>query len=125
MTNAIFVQSEWLIFFPATIIGVCLASLIFLGVERKLITGGALFSFIVRDLLWIAVAVRRILIIDQSDALIVVLEFIIVCFLAYSTLQAYSEKRRRITVGKVNQSKENELEKMYHQHSGELRREEA
>jgi len=113
VTTPIFIQAEWLIFFPAVIIGMCVASIIFLWVERRVITNGVWFSFIVRDLLWIAVAVRRIAIIDQSDVPIVILEFMIVCFLAYSTLKTFYEKRSRIAIGRANQQQEARLEEAY------------
>lgn len=121
MTDAIFVQAEWLVFFPAVIIGMCVASLVFLWIERKIITNGIWFSFIMRDLLWIAIAVRRILILDQSDAVIVILEFVVVCFLAYSTLKTFYDKRNRIVIGRINQRRESELEEAYYR----PRREEA
>lgn len=112
VTDAIFIQAAWMAIFPAMIIGLSVGSLVFLSVEWRYISRGSLISFVARDVLWILVAIRRFLILDQSDVVIVLLEFIICIFFFYSTLESYYQARRRNVLQAPYRRREQELESM-------------
>jgi purine-cytosine permease-like protein len=117
MNEAIFVQSGWLVIFPAMVIGLSLGGLFFVIVERSFIPLPALISFMVRYVLWLVIGLRRIHIIDQSDVIIVVLEFVIMCFLVYSTQAQYKEERRRDVLRVAAKRKEEKLEAQFNHHT--------
>lgn len=110
LTDAIFVQAAWMAIFPAMIIGLSIGGLIFLSIEWRYLSRKALISFVARDILWMLVAIRRLLILDQSDVIIILLEFVIMCFLFFSTLEAYYESRNRNVLKLPYRQREAELE---------------
>jgi EamA domain-containing membrane protein RarD len=83
-------------------------------IERKVIGGKIWLAFVLRDLLWIGVAVRRIQIIDQSDVIVALQELAIVILLMCATFWTYRERRKRIVIGKIKADKEAEIEEAYH-----------
>jgi len=111
--DAIFTTGLWLIIFPAMIVGLCLWSLIFLTVERHIVTGAIWYTFIVRDVLWIAVAVRQVFILDEMDIVVSVLLLAIACLFAMATVLTYQEARRRIALRKVAEKRVLYLESLY------------
>lgn len=112
VTDAIFVQAAWMAIFPAMIIGLSIGSLVFLSIEWRYFTRGSLVSFVVRDLLWMMIAIRRLLILDQSDVVIILLEFFICMFFFYATLESYRVSRRRNVLQAPRRLREVELEKL-------------
>jgi len=111
--DAIFTTGLWLIIFPAMIVGLCLWSLIFLTVERHIVTGAIWYTFIVRDVLWIAVAIRQVFILDEMDIVVSVLLLAIACLFAMATVLTYQEARRRIALRKVDEKRVLYLESLY------------
>jgi len=111
--DAIFTTGLWLIIFPAMIVGLCLWSLIFLTVERHIVTGAIWYTFIVRDVLWIAVAIRQVFILDEMDIVVSVLLLAIACLFAMATVLTYQEARRRIALRKVAEKRVLYLESLY------------